>query len=199
MMERRALQIILLPGAGGLNAQFRTFAARCSRELPVIVLDYPDWTWQIKHPGFEQLTSEMTIIISRYFAAGPVAIAGYSLGAHIAAQVTESFSDIGNKIPWIALIEPMVAKSTGIGANVTSRLTAGLLESAKKGIPALASRIWILMNRAGARFILPLLIRGGVLPRIAAYDCRQRSSKGSTRREQRIHHLPRDPDRWCEC
>jgi pimeloyl-ACP methyl ester carboxylesterase len=162
-------KILLLPGAGGMNAPFKSFCERCSAQMPAILLDYPDWLWQIKNPGIEQLSAEMAKRVQASAGADAVALAGYSLGAHIAVRIAQLCRGAPTEIAWIAALDPVMPVSTGLGANLLSRLSASLSTALQAGPRALARHLWVLLNRAVARLLLPMFLKfdPGLLIRIA--------------------------------
>jgi thioesterase domain-containing protein len=154
-------KILLLPGAGGLNQQFKTFHANCAAQMPALLIDYPDWLWQIQNPGFEPLAAETAQRVTQAAGPGPAALAGYSIGAHIAIRVAELCRGSATEINWIAVIDPVLSDSTALGPKLLARISASILTAWRAGPRALADRLWILLNRAIARFTLPLLVKAG--------------------------------------
>ncbi len=154
-------KILLLPGAGGLNQQFKTFHAHCAAQMPALLIDYPDWLWQIKNPGFEPLAAETAARVIQAAGPGPAALAGYSIGAHIAIRVAELCRATTTDITWIAVIDPVMSDSTALGPKLLARTGESIITAWRAGPRALAERLKILLNRAIARFTLPLLVKAG--------------------------------------
>jgi len=154
-------KILLLPGAGGLNQQFKTFHANCAAQMPALLIDYPDWLWQIQNPGFERLAAETARRVTQAAGPGPTALAGYSIGAHIAIRVAELCRGTETDITWIAVIDPVMSDSTALGPKLLARIGDSIITAWRAGPAALAERLKILLNRAIARFTLPLLVKAG--------------------------------------
>jgi len=152
-------KILLLPGAGGVNAPFKSFAERCRAHMPAILLDYPDWLWQIQNPGIEHLSAEMARRVQASVGADVVALAGYSLGAHIAVRIAQLCRGGPAEIAWIAALDPVMPVSTGLGENLLSRLSTSLGTALQAGPRALARHLWVLVNRAVARLLLPMFLK----------------------------------------
>ncbi len=163
------IKILLLPGAGGLNQQFETFHANCAAEMPALLIDYPDWLWQIQNPGFEPLAAETAARVIQAAGPGPAALAGYSIGAYIAIRVAELCRGTTTDITWIAVIDPVMSDSTGLGPKLLARIGNSILTAWHAGPAALFERLRNLLNRATARLTLPFLVKAGpgVCTRIA--------------------------------
>jgi thioesterase domain-containing protein len=125
------------------------------------VLDYPDWVWQLEHPTFEMLLAEITRRISQAVPQGPLCVAGYSLGAPIAAMAVSSLFDLGRQVHWVAVIDPVLPNATNLGSRPASRLAHDAREAINAGWRSTAEYGWKLVNRAFGRILVPLLPRLG--------------------------------------
>jgi thioesterase domain-containing protein len=159
--ETQLSPLVFLPGAGGINPAVAAFAKHSEERLPLVLLDYPDWSWQLEHPSFEMLISEVAQRISVAVPRAPLGVAGYSLGAPIAALVVSKLIASGHDVRWIAAIDPVMPGSTELGRDRRARLGRAASAAISAGWRSGARYAWMMSIRTAGRLMVPLLLRLG--------------------------------------
>jgi thioesterase domain-containing protein len=152
---------IFLPGAGGVNANVAGFVKRSKGQLPLVLVNYPDWSWQLEHPDFETVLSEVTQSIAEAAPQGPLGIAGYSLGALIAAVAALRLTDRGREVRWIAAIDPVLPGASGLAPRLGFRVVHDTRAAVEAGWRSTVQYAWKLLNRVLGRLLVPRLPRLG--------------------------------------
>jgi pimeloyl-ACP methyl ester carboxylesterase len=159
--------VILLPGAGGSNRSIDRFVRVRTRGFAIEIVPYPDWAWQLRHPGLETLCRPVIDHIVELADGRPVILAGYSLGGPIAALVLDAVRQREVRVEAVVAIDPVMPVSTGIDPGVVGRLAS---RRGAGGTRALwrPGVWWGLANRAVARILMRQMPGpAGLVPRIA--------------------------------
>jgi len=98
--------VFLIPGMGGESQLEGGFVAGCKPALHVAVVDLPDWPDMLA-PDFrmEDLVEHAVAAIIARAPDGPVRLAGYSLGGHIAFDVARALVARGRSIGFVGILD----------------------------------------------------------------------------------------------
>ena len=98
--------VFLIPGMGGESLLEGGFVAACAPALHVAVVDLPDWPDMIA-PGFNMadVTEQITVEIMARLPEGPVRLAGFSMGGHIAFGVARALATRGRAISFLGFLD----------------------------------------------------------------------------------------------
>ncbi|MEJ0019553.1 MAG: alpha/beta fold hydrolase [Acetobacteraceae bacterium] len=102
--------VFLIPGMGGVSQLVGGFAAACAPRLRIAIIDLPDWPDLIA-PQFSMadLVERCAAEIQERAADGPLHIAGFSLGGHVALGVAHVLLSRGHRIGFLGVLDTNAA------------------------------------------------------------------------------------------
>lgn len=120
-------QVFLLPGIGGDEPRLVRFREACADELRIVPIGYGDWhDWVRPEFDLDQLLDRVAADIVTRAPAGPLMLAGYSLGGFMAYAVGARLAAAGRVIRVIGLLDASnlgsaAGAQAGIGTKPFSR------------------------------------------------------------------------------
>lgn len=106
-LAAEAPTVFFLPGLGGHDdPALNAFRSRLRGVLSIVPIHYPEWT-ELAEPGtdFAALVANVKLQIEREQPAGPVRLAGYSIGGHIAYACARAFEEQGRATKCVAIFD----------------------------------------------------------------------------------------------
>jgi thioesterase domain-containing protein/acyl carrier protein len=106
--------VFLMPGAGGDSLVLAALRAGCAGRLSFVTVEYPEW------PDLVEPTFDFTSLIRHSFdeimqrsAPGPLRLAGYSMGGHIAYEVAAALIEAGREVEFLGILDTDAAPLEG--------------------------------------------------------------------------------------
>jgi amino acid adenylation domain-containing protein len=98
--------VFLVPGQGGEDPRLARFMLGCASGVHVTPVSYPDWTKMVGADfGIDSLVTHVADQIQAYAPSGPLMLAGYSLGGHIAYLVAQTLLSAGRSICFLGILD----------------------------------------------------------------------------------------------
>jgi thioesterase domain-containing protein/aryl carrier-like protein len=112
--------VFLIPGAGGDAPDLAEFRIACAAQVDFVPMDYPDWAGWLR-PGFgmADLVKDFAAQIISEAPAGPIMLAGYSLGGDVALAVAASLQAAGRDIAGLLLFDTRALESIEAPGRLT--------------------------------------------------------------------------------
>jgi thioesterase domain-containing protein len=93
------------------------FRLACAPPLRMVPLDYGDWPeWTAPDFDFSKLIARLVQAIEAEAPAGPLYLAGYSLGGEIAHAVASALSASGRSVAFLGILDTNIAAAEGADA-----------------------------------------------------------------------------------
>jgi thioesterase domain-containing protein len=98
--------VILIPGVGNDEPRLARFRMDCAPNLAIVPIDYGHWSQWVA-PGFDfaMLLDRVVSQIETIAPTGPLLLAGYSLGGHVAYAAANRLTDAGRSIGLLAIFD----------------------------------------------------------------------------------------------
>jgi hypothetical protein len=142
------LPLVLIPGAGGIEFRIKHLVRICEPHGEIMVLDYPDLRWTLRHADLRRIAEDMHARLSAQAAGRPFVLAGVSLGAIVAALVMQHEVQNGGG----ALQAMRVIGMDPVGSRDRVEIEAGWLarniaRARRAGLYGSPGFLWLRLNR----------------------------------------------------
>ena len=98
--------VFLVPGQGGEDPRLARFMLGCESGVHVTPISYPDWTKMVGADfDIDSLVAHVAGQIQAYAPSGPLMLAGYSLGGHIAYLAAQTLLSAGRSICFLGILD----------------------------------------------------------------------------------------------
>ncbi len=154
--------VFLFPGLGGDDLELAGLRGACGAAVRFVPISFPDWTEMLaRQLDLDSLVADVTARIIAEAPAGPLRLAGYSFGGHVAYAVAARLVAAGRQVAQFALLDvkafPTVASARLTGGGRLHRFTAAFADGE---IAVEVGRIMAgLLVRPGSAALLRLLAR----------------------------------------
>lgn len=135
-----------------------SFLARCKKEVPTILLDTPAWPWLLDHDSFKELASEMARRIDAA-SPGPLALAGYSIGATLAALAAAELHAKGRTVRAVFAMDPVLPRRSAASNRLWATKRRRAYAALQRGLPEALGFVQVRIIRGMARLVAPRLAR----------------------------------------
>jgi thioesterase domain-containing protein len=98
--------VYMLPGMGGTSPLLAQFARACGERIRFVMLDYPGWRETLPGQGaMHPLIDGFVRRIAHESPDGPIAFAGYSMGAAVAYAIARRLEAGGRSVRFLGMID----------------------------------------------------------------------------------------------
>jgi thioesterase domain-containing protein len=153
--------VFVLPGLGGEeDPELEKFWEPSRNLLDIVSVTYLDWTELVRQGAdFTAMVAHVKHQIESRSPLGPVRMAGYSIGGHLAYACATQFHAQGRPVQCMAILDAPVTigeSAPGLGARLRARLDMLLDFDLRAGLASLLAKILI---REPARPLLKRISR----------------------------------------
>jgi acyl transferase domain-containing protein/thioesterase domain-containing protein/acyl carrier protein len=105
--------LFLMPGMGKDEPRLVRFRAACAHDLRIVAMDYGNWPeWVAADLEFAALIRRLVAEIEAKAPEGPIYLAGYSLGGHIAYATATALLAAGRSVAYLGIIDQRFSKDS---------------------------------------------------------------------------------------